>query len=188
MKYPSAKLFAICLVGLLLGPVGLGFNQASPAASAQKLNSWTQAVLSDFRAKVPEAGNVLRDAKGILVFPHLYNGGLIFGGKYAEGELLINDKVNGFYNLIGLSWGWQIGGQRQALIITFMTDDALRKFVDGSGWDLGADATVAVVDAGTQGSLNTSRLNKPVLVFAINQKGLMAGVSLQGSKVTKISK
>ncbi len=189
MKRSDMKVLAISLACLLLGPIGItGLKQESLAASAQEINAWTQTALSDFRAKVPQGSKVLQDAKGILVFPHLYNAGFVVGGKFADGELIINNRVSGYYNLVGLSWGFQIGGQRQSLIIAFMTNDALQRFRSSAGWDLGGDATVAVVDVGTQGTVDTRSLNKPVLAFAVDQKGLMAGVSLKGTKITRITK
>jgi len=186
MKIGHAKMQALLLACAIacMGLFAQGFQTSSQAATATEINTWSQEVLSDFKAKVPEANNVLIEAKGLLIFPHLYQA----GGKYSVGELLINKVVNGYYNIAGLSWGWQIGGQREALIIAFMTDDALKKFQNGEGWDIGGDATVAIIAAGAEGSINASRVNKPVLVFALNQKGLMAGISLQGSKITKVNK
>jgi lipid-binding SYLF domain-containing protein len=192
MKQLNAGLCAFYLIltlGIaLVGSAGLGLNQPAQAASATELNTWTQETLTDFRKSVPDADKILAEAKGVLVFPRAYNAGFLFGGKYAEGELLVDNAVSGYYNLVGLSWGWQIGGQRQSLVIAFMTHDALMKFRNSQGWDLGTDATVAVIDAGLQGSVSVSRFNKPVMAFALNQKGLMAGLSLQGSKVSRISK
>jgi lipid-binding SYLF domain-containing protein len=190
MKIGQAKMQAI-LAACTIACMGLsvqGFQTPSQAATAAEINTWSHEVITDFRAKVPEANKVLTEAKGLLIFPHLYKAGLVVGGKYSVGELLINNVVNGYYNMIGLSWGWQIGGQRQALLIAFMTDDALKKFQNSEGWDIGGDATVAIVKAGAQGGVDLSKLNKPVLVFALDQKGLMAGLSLQGSKISKVTK
>lgn len=187
-KKTFLKRLSASLLITLVSTWCIGSQVPSQAASATEINEWTQTAMSDFQKHVPDATKVMQEAKGFLIFPHLYNAGVIIGGKYAEGELLVNNAASGYYNLLGLSWGWQLGGQRQSLIIAFMTDEALAKFKKSEGWDLGTDATVAIVDAGVQGQMAISRFNKPVLAFAVDQKGLMAGLSLQGSKVSKISK
>jgi lipid-binding SYLF domain-containing protein len=189
MNFLKKTLTMVALAAVALGPVsGVVGPVAAEAASARQINSRSQTALTTFRNKYGQGSNVLSRAKGILVFPHLYKGAIIVGGRYGEGQLLVNDRVHSYYNLVGVSWGFQLGGQRQSLIITFMTDEALQKFINSDGWELGADATVAVIDAGTQGDVSTSRINKPVMAFVVNQKGLMAGVSLKGSKITRIKK
>jgi len=187
-KPGKTGVLTLCLILCLTMALALGANQPSHAASAAQINTWTQQTLVDFKKSVPDAEKILAEAKGVLVFPRAYNAGILVGGKYAEGELLVDNAVSGYYNMVGLSWGWQLGGQRQSVVIAFMTNDALMKFRNSQGWDLGTDATVAIIDSGVQGSMSVARFNKPVVAFALDQKGLMAGLSLQGSKVTRVNK
>jgi lipid-binding SYLF domain-containing protein len=158
------------------------------AASAKKLDSQVQASLADFKSDVKGSNEVLRKAKGILIFPHVYQGGIVVGGKYGEGALLINDTIVDYYNIVSGSYGFQLGAQRKTIIMAFMTDEALQKFQQSSGWTVGADASVALVTIGAEGRIDASTLNKPILAFVVDQKGLMYNLSLEGSKITKIKK
>lgn len=158
------------------------------AASAGKINGQVQTSLTEFRHDVKGANEILGKARGILVFPHVYQAGVGLGGKYGEGALLVQGKTLAYYRLISGSLGWQLGGQRKSIIIAFMNDDVLNKFRNSKGWQFGADAAATVVTVGKEGSINTQNLNAPVLAFIVDQKGLMYNLSLAGTKITKIQK
>jgi lipid-binding SYLF domain-containing protein len=163
--------------------------QSAQAATAQELQTRAQQALSELKQEKNGNQQVLKNAKGLLVFPRVYEGGFVVAGEYGEGVLLVNNQPTGYYNMISASWGYQAGAQRKSIIIAFMTDEALAKFRNSNGWDIGADATVAVIKAGAEGSINLDELlNRPVLVMVADQRGLMGGVSLEGTKITKIDK
>jgi len=156
------------------------------AASAQKINGWVQESLSDFQHNVKGSNEVIKKARGVLVFPHVWQAGIGFGGKYGQGALLVHGKTIAYYNIAGGSFGWQLGGQRKSIIIAFMDDNVFNKFRNSEGWQFGADAAATVVTVGKEGSINTENLNAPVIAFIVDQKGLMYDLSLEGTKITKI--
>ena len=179
------KLFLVLVV--LVGFVSLVFAGDAIADSAKVLDVKVQSTLDIFKA-TKGSDTVLKDAKGLLVFPAITKAGFVFGGEYGEGALLVGGKTQGYYNTAAASFGFQIGGQRKSLIIAFMDQGALDKFENSSGWKIGADASVAIVAIGADGSIDTSKLNKPIIAFAFGQKGLMANLTLEGAKVSKINK
>lgn len=178
------------LLTLMVTAVGAGVlpMPVAHAASAQKIDANVNSALSVFKNKVKGSSSVLAKAKGLLVFPRVYQGGFFVGGEYGEGALRVNEKTVNYYNLVAGSYGFQLGVQRKAIIFAFMSEEALQKFEASSGWKAGVDASVAVVKLGAEGAIDTSTLNKPVLAFVIDQKGLMYDLSLEGAKITKINK
>jgi lipid-binding SYLF domain-containing protein len=100
--------------------------------------------------------------------------------------LHVNDQSNGYYSITALSFGLQIGAQSKAIVMLFMTQDALDNFVKSQGWAAGVDATVAVVQVGANGNIDTSTATSPVEAFVLTNAGLMAGVSLEGTKISRL--
>ena len=125
-------------------------------------------------------------AKGILVFPNIIKGGLIVGGQYGKGELIIDGKSAGFYNTVAASYGLQIGAQTFGYVMFLMTDSALNYLEKSSGWEIGVGPTVVVVDSGVAKTLTSSTAKEDIYAFCYSQSGLMAGLGLQGSKITRI--
>ncbi|MBY0403435.1 MAG: hypothetical protein K2X66_06020 [Cyanobacteria bacterium] len=158
------------------------------AASARKINGWVNESLTEFKHDIKGADQVLKSAKGILVFPHVYQAGFVVGGKYGEGALLIKGRNKGYYHLAAASLGWQLGGARKSIIIAFMNDDVLKKFRNSKGWQFGADAGATVITLGKEGSINSQNINAPVIGFVVDQAGLMYNLSLEGTKITRVNK
>jgi lipid-binding SYLF domain-containing protein len=124
---------------------------------------------------------------GILVFPSIIAAGLGIGGEYGEGALKVGGNSVGYYKTTSVTWGFQAGAQSKALILMFMTQDALNKFRNSSsGWTAGADASVAVIKTGAQGTVDLASATAAVNAFALTNAGLMAGVTIDGTKVTKL--
>ena len=188
MKPLSVKLMAAMLLVFGMGAGALP-PQPAQAASATEINTNVHEALTVFRENVKGANEVMAKARAILVFPRVYQAGVIaVGGSYGEGALLVNGQTEAYYNLASGSYGFQLGGQRKAIIMAFMNDDALKNFRESKGWKVGGDASVAIITVGAEGSIDTATLNKPVLAFVVDQKGLMYNLSLQGSKITQIAK
>jgi lipid-binding SYLF domain-containing protein len=124
---------------------------------------------------------------GILVFPSVIKAGIGFGGEYGEGILLNQQRVEGYYNLISASFGFQLGVQERSVIIMFMTKDALRGFEERAGWKVGVDGSVAIITVGIGGSIDTDKVVSPVIGFILDQKGLMYNLTLEGSKISRIN-
>ena len=127
-------------------------------------------------------------ARGVLVFPAVVGGSFVIGVEHGEGELRVGGKVHSRYTTSGASIGWQAGGQSKAVIYVFSTQDALDKFIDGNGWSGGVDATVAAGHVGANGSIDTQTAQAPVSSYVLTNTGLEAGVSLQGSKITRVTR
>jgi len=159
----------------------------SHAADAKEIDAGADLALKEFTEKIAGSEEFLKIAKGILVFPSVYKAGVILGGaEYGDGALRIGGKTVGYYNMTGVAFGPQLGAQKTSLIIMFMKDLVLEKFQKSTGFEFGVDANATLVTVGAQGSLDTTKLGEPILAFVFGQRGLMASLTLEGSKFTKL--
>ena len=181
----AKKLFSVFIILACLSL--LVCADTAGAATANVLDAQAEDTLTLFKdTKGSDA--VLKKAAGLLVFPSILKGGFGIGAEYGEGVLLEDGATKGYYNTIGGSWGFQIGLQKKSMIIAFMDKGALSRFENSSGWKVGADASVAVIAVGVDGSIDTSKLNQPIVAFVFDQQGLMYNLTLEGTKITKIHK
>jgi len=164
-----------------------GMNPAS-AATHEDLDKDSKQALQTLYKTEPLAEDLSRTAKAILVFPNIVKAGLVFGGGYGEGELLRGAKVIDYYNSVTGSWGLQIGAQSYGYAVFLMTEDAVRYVEETKGWELGVGPTVVVVDEGVAKNLSTSSLKDDAYAFIFSQQGLMAGVSIEGTKISRINR
>lgn len=125
-------------------------------------------------------------ARAILVFPKIVKGGLIVGGQYGQGALRVGGKTYGYYSTTAASYGLQAGVQTFGYAMFLMTDDAVEHMKKSEGWEVGVGPSVVVVDEGVARSLTTSTAKEGIYVFFFDQKGLMAGLGIQGSKINRI--
>src|SRR5687768_4562706 len=125
-------------------------------------------------------------AKGILVFPSVKKAGFVVGGQYGEGALRLGGKTTGYYKTTAASFGLQAGGQKFGYAMFFMTPGALEYLNKSDGWEIGVGPSIVVVDEGVARSLTTSAARDDIYVFFFGQKGLMAGLGIQGSKISQI--
>ena len=123
-------------------------------------------------------------AAGTLIFPRVVKAGFIFGGQGGKGALRVGGRTRGYYTIAAASFGFEAGVQYFSLAIFFMNRDALRYLDRSDGWALGTDPNVVVVDRGVAATVNSTTLAKDVVAFPFDQKGLMGGISIQGSKIT----
>jgi lipid-binding SYLF domain-containing protein len=158
------------------------------AASAAELNRDAAAALQALYAKTPAAKKLGERARGILVFPSIIKAGFIVGGQYGEGALREGGKTVGYYNTVAASYGLQAGAQEFGYALFFMNDSALKYLAESDGWEIGSGPSVVIVDEGGAKALTTTTAKSDVYAFFFNQKGLMAGLGLQGSKISKINK
>jgi lipid-binding SYLF domain-containing protein len=158
------------------------------AGSAAELNRDARAALTTLLAKTPAARVLEKKAKGILVFPGIVKAGLIVGGQYGEGVLYKAGKIAGYYNTAGASYGLQAGAQKYGYVLFFMTDSALAYLGNSEGFEIGVGPSVVVMDEGMAKSATTTTLKDDVYAFIFSQSGLMAGIGLQGNKITKLDK
>ena len=174
---------------LLASAFGHFVNPAPvPAATAAEIDRDVTAALNNLFASTPKAKELAEKAKGILVFPSIMKAGFVVGAQYGEGALRRGGKTVGYYNTTAASYGLQAGAQVYGYAMFFMTEKAMQFLDKSDGWELGSAPNVVVLDQGAAGGLSTSTLQSDMYAFFFSQKGLMAGLGLQGSKITKISK
>jgi lipid-binding SYLF domain-containing protein len=171
--------------------VGLAFAFSALAtvahgATKTELDASVKAAMDRFQKEVKGSTEYLKITKGALAVPNIIKAGFVVGGQYGEGALQIDGKNVEYYSFASGSVGWQIGAEKYDLIILFLTEEALKKFRESKGWEAGADAEVTLVKVGAEGTVETLRSQSPVVGFVLDQKGLMAGVSVKGAKFTKI--
>ena len=163
-------------------------ERRTSAEQRQDLNSLADAALDRLYQNAPESRDLVRRAKGVLIFPKVLSASFVVGGEHGEGVLRVNGKNQGYYSTTSGSIGFQAGAQSKAIVLLFMTQEALNHFRNSNGWTVGADATVAVANIGANGQIDSSTINEPVVAFAMTNAGLTAGVSLNGTKITPITK
>jgi lipid-binding SYLF domain-containing protein len=185
MRTASLAKFALFLaLGLLLAAAPQPVN----AASAVEIDAEVDAALVRFYQEVPAAADLAKKAKGILIFPKVLKAGFGVGGEYGEGALRVGGRSVGYYNTAAASIGLQIGVQARAEVLMFMTQEALDRFQSSDGWEVGVDGSVTVVNVGVAGEIDTNTIAEPVIGFVFGERGLMANLSLEGAKFTKLEK
>ena len=187
-KFPkfTASGFALAMALTTTAMIPAVMPQAAEAATKADINNDSQAALNSLYAGNATAKLIGSKAKAILIFPSIVKAGLVFGGAYGEGELLANGGVENYYNSFSGSWGLQAGAQSYGYAVFLMTDSAVKYLKDSSGLEIGVGPTVVVVDEGVARNLSTSTLKDDAYAFIFDQKGLMAGVSIEGTKISRI--
>jgi lipid-binding SYLF domain-containing protein len=160
--------------------------QANQSKRAQ-IDSSVNAALAKLAQQEPGSQELVQRAKGILVFPSIFQAGLVVGGEYGEGALRVGGRTVGYYSATAGSFGLTAGAQQKSVYILFMTDQALQQFQASNGWQVGADASVAMVNVGASGSMSSQTLQQPVIGYVLTQGGLMLDVSLNGTKISKLA-
>ena len=185
MKLDIRAVYTMVLVAVL---AGAGMARVAQAASAGEIDTRVNGTLEEFKKVVPGGAEFLGKANGALVFPTITKAGLVIGGEFGEGALRIGGKTVDYYNIASASFGLQIGAQQYSIVMVFMSDEALKDFRESKGWEAGVDGSVAVAEWGAGDDINTKTFKDPIVAFVFGNKGLMAGVSIEGSKITKIDK
>lgn len=188
MKILIAAVFAAILAAFVATTAVLGGASQAEAASAEELQADTDRTLRSFVDQIGGARELANKAVGILVFPSVVKAGIGLGGEYGEGMLILDQSPAGYYNLIGASFGFQLGVQARSVIIMFMTKGAMDQFFRLSGWKVGVDGSIAIITVGVGGSIDTDKVTQPVIGFILDQKGLMYNLTLEGSKISKIDR
>ncbi len=157
------------------------------AASAAEISRDANQALQNLYAKVPAAKSIGAKAQAILVFPSITKAGLGIGGQYGDGALIKGGKVVGYYNTSGISSGLQAGAQQYGYAMFFMNEAALKALDSTAGFEVGVGPSIVVMDEGKAKSTTTTTMKDDIYAFIFSQKGLMAGLGLQGNKITKIN-
>lgn len=172
----------------LAATFALGAGAPAFAASADDLKTDAAQSLQALYKAHPEAERVGKAAKAILVFPKIIKAGLVFGGSYGEGVMTKGGQFDGFFNSVSASWGWQAGAESYGYVVFLMNDRAVKQLNDAHGWELGVGPSVVVVNEGLAKNLSTVTLKDDAYAYIFDQQGLMASLSIEGTKVTRIKK
>ena len=173
----------------LAAAVTLSLVPAAPAmaASAAELSRDANKALQSLYAKVPAAKTIGAKAQAVLVFPTITKAGLGIGGQYGDGALIKGGKVVGYYNTSGISSGLQAGAQQYGYAMFFMNEAALKALDTAAGFEVGVGPSIVVLDEGKAKTTTTTTMKDDIYAFIFSQQGLMAGLGLQGNKITKIN-
>lgn len=172
----------------MLALVGAAVAGPAQAATAAEIDARVDLALATLTRQSPTARTLADDAVAVLVFPNIVKAGFGFGGQFGEGALRRDGATVGYYNVASASFGFQIGAQTYAQIIYFMTEDALSYLGRSGGFEIGADANVALVTEGLAADVTSSTVQDPIIAMVFGQTGLMAGVTIEGSKITRINR
>ena len=175
-------------LSLALAGIAGPFTAAASAATAAELNANGQAALHQLYAQSTKAVRFGQTAHAILVFPKIVKAGLMIGGQGGEGVLFVRGQPAGYYKIHAISYGLQIGGQSFSYALFIMNDKAMAYLNKSDGWAIGSGPSVVVVDKGAAKSTTSTTVSQDVYAFPFGQKGLMAGLGLEGSKISRISK
>ncbi len=188
LSYTLQRTYRILLIIFCLVIVGGGFSEQAHADTAKEIDVSVNVALDRFYNDVKGAKTFAKASKGLLVLPNVVKAGFFIGGEYGEGALVVGGETVDYYNIAAGSFGLQIGAEKKDLIIAFMTDDALNNFRKSSGWEAGVDGNIALIDTGGGKRVDTTTIKDPIVAFVFDVKGLMADISLKGSKLTKLDK
>jgi len=179
------RLIMFALAAVLVFTQGSGIANA---ASAAAIDADADAALMKLYEHKPVAKMLSEKAAAVLIFPNIVKAGFIVGGQYGQGALRKQGKTVGYYSSAAGSYGLQAGAQSFGYVMFLMTDSAVNYLNKSDGWEIGVGPSIVVVDEGIAKSLTSTTLKSDVYAFIFDQKGLMAGIGLQGSKITRIEK
>jgi lipid-binding SYLF domain-containing protein len=171
---------------LAAGLVLSGLLAGAHAETAAELHRDAEEALQLLYSTNEVAADFGAHAKAVLVFPNIVKAGLVFGGAYGEGVLMQAGMAPQYYNSFTGSWGLQAGAQSYGYAVFLMTDAALQYLRDSDGWELGVGPTVVVMDEGVAANVSSTSIQDDAYAFIFNQQGLMAGVSVEGTKISHI--
>ncbi len=157
MTFQSKLKYAVCLILTAFVTAG--------TVSADNLTAESRAALNQLVAQNPAAAKVKSKAAAVLVFPDVVKAGFIFGAQGGKGILFVHNRPNGQYRTVAASYGLQAGVH---------------------GWEIGTGPSVVIVDKGMARSFTTDTMHSGIYAFTFDQRGLMAGLGIQGSKITRI--
>jgi lipid-binding SYLF domain-containing protein len=184
----SIKNILLALVIVAASVMSAATVQPAQAASATELDRDAREALQKLYKTNPVAKSLGDKSQAVLIFPNIVKAGLVFGGAYGEGVLIRDGKTENYYNTVSGSWGLQAGAQSYGYVVFLISDKALASVHEAHGWEVGVGPTVVIVDEGAAKNFSTTTLKDDAYAFIFGQQGLMAGVSLEGTKISKINR
>jgi lipid-binding SYLF domain-containing protein len=171
--------------------VAISWAAAMPGASAadrSQLDRDARSALNKLVAGNAGAKAVGAKAVAVLVFPSITKAGLVIGGQTGDGVLMMGGKTIAYYNTSGASYGLQAGAQTYGYAMFFMNESTLKQLDKTDGFEVGVGPSVVVADEGFAKSTTSVTYDQDIYAFIFSQKGLMAGLGLQGNKITRLAK
>jgi len=175
------SLFLALVIGTFVTMAG-----SASAKTAEDLNKDANEALRMLTSTNPAAAAVAKQAKAVLIFPNIVKAGFVFGGAYGEGVLKQGSVVDSYYNSVTASWGLQAGAQSYGYVVFLMNDSAIKYVHETHGWEIGTGPTVVVVNEGVAKNLSSTTLKDDAYAFIFDQQGLMASLSIEGTKISHI--
>jgi len=181
--------FIAALVGALVIATGCtttGPGAGDPATRRKNIDSGVDDALARLYRQAAGSEQLVRSAKGVLVFPSVLEAGFVVGARQGDGAMRKGGRTVSYHRTTGGSFGLQAGAQSTAVFLLFMTDDALARFERSKGWTAGVDATVTVISVGANAQVTTATSQQPIIGFVLSNQGIMAGVTVDGSRITRL--
>ena len=175
----------VALSALLV--VGCSSKKVSSASSRDDLEASARSALSHLYETTPGSSSLASRASGILVFPSILEGGFVVSGAYGDGVLFEGGRATGFYNTASASFGLLAGVDKYGYALFLMSPEDLQYLKKSDGWELGVGPNVTLVDQGSAASYSSTTARRGIYAFFFNQRGLMAGISLKGAKISKMA-
>lgn len=184
----NMRIFAAAVIGVLLAAActTTGPGAGDPVARRQSIDSSIDSALSNLYQQVAGSQQLVETAKGVLVFPTVLEAGFVVGASQGDGALRKGGKSVSFHRTTAGSFGLQAGAQSTAVFLLFMTDEALARFEASEGWSAGVDATVTLISVGATAQVTTDTAQQPVIGYVLSNRGLMAGITLNGTRITRL--
>ena len=164
----------------------MSFSNLTLAKSTLEIDAAIESALNRFTEEIKGSQAYLDGARGALVIPRMIKAGVILGMEYGEGALIVDGINVQYYRAFSTSLGIQLGVGAKDLVVLFFDDDAMDDFLYSSGWQAGVDGSVALGNMGVGGSIDTTESQDPIVGFVFGHKGIIAGLSIEGTKFTKI--
>jgi lipid-binding SYLF domain-containing protein len=159
----------------------------SPAAKRRAIDADVDAALARLYAQEPSARELVAKSRGTLVFPSVVSAGFVIGGSYGQGALRVGGHSARYYSTAAGSVGLLAGAEAKSVFLLFMTDEALAKFRASDGWTVGADASVTLVNVGANAQVDSKTAQQAIVGYVLTKGGLMANLSLDGTKITPLA-
>jgi lipid-binding SYLF domain-containing protein len=163
-----------------------GPGTGDPAARRKAIDAAVDSSLSTLFQQVPDSRDLVGRAAGVLVFPNVVEAGFVVGASRGQGALRVGGRTVSYHATTSGSLGLQAGAQSTAVFVLFMTQDALQRFQASRGWTVGADASVTIINVGATAQVTSATAQQPVVGYVLSNRGLMAGVTLDGARVTRL--
>jgi lipid-binding SYLF domain-containing protein len=157
------------------------------AASAKEIDAKATQALKTLYKNQPGAKALADKAKAVLIFPSIVKGGFIVAGQFGDGALRKRGKTVAYYRSLSASYGFQAGAQSFGYVLFFMDEESLNYLDQSDGWELGTGPSLVLLDEGFGKNLSTTTLQNGIYAIIFDQKGLMGGIGIQGSKITRIN-